>query len=468
MHVGSTRRRLIVLSLVIISALYLHAVPSTVFASVLGYIEETENTNAHEYLALITTNATTRSTQNRTDAKPNPTAITDTVDGGVVVTMQFPAENDTEGQLGPPISYQLVRGRRYILPQNNTVLRVGYKCRNTSSWDVLDNRMELPASNPFDFNTFVQTSLNILIMGDSLAVQFGNWFQAAGEGATNKRVLKSLTWSNGNTTVDGLAVAKVKGGGSIAFWRILGLWENRLKARPLPNSGRGWRTRWVRVLRNKIRGGEYNVVIYRISHPWLSPEEVTEAGLNETIQVAKECLGQSLIVIFQTAPFNNNILTSQDLINFRAMNSLVRSFVTNLNQSDVLLSDVETYMENVIEWNAKQLGMDTINSTSDMLEHLAIPHGSSSPTHHTHIAQVCSERVPPSNIKCRLNMLSNDGLHPCMETLGPRMFANSACLIQCAYRTTQSIRQCERGCNEKYFRLNIPIQGIQFAKETDS
>jgi hypothetical protein len=50
-------------------------------------------------------------------------------------------------------------------------------------------------------------------------------------------------------------------------------------------------------------------------------------------------------------------VTETDLIDFRAMNSLVRSFVTNLNASDVLLSDVATYMENVMEWNAKQLGI---------------------------------------------------------------------------------------------------------------
>jgi hemerythrin superfamily protein len=111
------------------------------------------------------------------------------------------------------------------------------------------------------------------------------------------------------------------------------------------------------------QGDKCNVLIFRLSHPWLSSGEVNEGRLNETLEVARSYLGQELIVIFQTAAFNNNVVTSEDLINFRAMNGVVRSFVTKLNASDVLLSDVELYMDNVIEWNAKQLGMDTTNAT---------------------------------------------------------------------------------------------------------
>jgi hypothetical protein len=54
-------------------------------------------------------------------------------------------------------------------------------------------------------------------------------------------------------------------------------------------------------------------LIFRVSHPWLSSEEVDKGRLNETIQVARSYLGQELIVIFQTAVFNNNIETGEDL-----------------------------------------------------------------------------------------------------------------------------------------------------------
>jgi hypothetical protein len=353
-----------------------------------------------------------------------------------------------------PISYRLVRGIRYSRNHMHD-----YACRNETTWEALDNRLELPASNPFDFNTFFKTRLNILVMGDSVALQFGSWLQTAG-GATNKTVLVNLNWRQ-NGTADGLAIAPVEGGGSVAYWRIIGFWEKAFTRTPLPNLGRGWRKSWVRVLHNSYptQGDKCNVLIFRLSHPWLSSGEVNEGRLNETLEVARSYLGQELIVIFQTAPFNNNVVTSEDLINFRVMNGVVRSFVTKLNTSDVLLSDIELYMDSVIEWNAKQLGMDTTNSTSYLLERLA-----QGPRllFTQHIAHVCSERVPRNRRRCRHNMLSIDGMHFCMESLGSRMFANSACLIQCAYNTSQFVRDCERGCNEKFFRLVDPVPGIEF------
>jgi len=56
-------------------------------------------------------------------------------------------------------------------------------------------------------------------------------------------------------------------------------------------------------------------------------------------------------------------VTNEDLRKFRA--DLIRSFVINTsNASDVLLSDVEVYMDNVNAGNAQQMGMTTTNSSS--------------------------------------------------------------------------------------------------------
>jgi hypothetical protein len=44
-----------------------------------------------------------------------------------------------------------------------------------------------------------------------------------------------------------------------------------------------------------------------------------------------------------------------------------------------------------------------------------------------------------------------------METLGPRLMANWACLIQCAYQGEERVREFERGCNSKYFTLDEPL-----------
>jgi hypothetical protein len=108
--------------------------------------------------------------------------------------------------------------------------------------------MDLPISNPFDFNFFFQTSLNILIMGDSLALQFGSWLQAAGGGRTNKTTLRWLDWKRDGKH-EGLTVAPVEGGGRVAYWRILNLWTTRGLRLNLGKRGKGWKHHWVRAIR---------------------------------------------------------------------------------------------------------------------------------------------------------------------------------------------------------------------------
>ena len=77
-----------------------------------------------------------------------------------------------------------------------------------------------------------------------------------------------------------------------------------------------------------------------------------------------------------------------------------------------------------------------------------------------HICQVCSEQVPHNSSSCKRNVLSNDGQHFCMETLGPRLMANWACLIQCAYDQEEGeerVRDCEGVCSSKYLTLDEPL-----------
>lgn len=183
------------------------------------------------------------------------------------------------------MSYQLVRGPRYTNSGS-----ASYTCRNASTWEPLDGRVELPSSNPFDFYTYIRTKLNILVMGDSLAVEFGTWFQSAGQ-ATNNTVLEYLQWWR--SVAEGMALAEVDGGGSISYWRILGLWKRGACNGPLPNSGRGWRDSWVITLQTNLPDSskKVDVLIFRVSHPWLRPDEVTYKDLDETVSVAHEYLG---------------------------------------------------------------------------------------------------------------------------------------------------------------------------------
>ena len=139
------------------------------------------------------------------------------------------------------------------------------------------------------------------------------------------------------------------------------------------------------------------------------------------------------------------------------MNYRIRSFVEYLNASDVLLSDAEVYMDNVIEWNAKQIGTNASYPRCFLEEGLQHERGQK---FGQHVAQVCAEHVPHNSASCRRNMLLFDGIHFCMmESLGPRLYANWACLLQCTESSSQVLREWERGCNEMYFHLNNSVAG---------
>jgi hypothetical protein len=326
-----------------------------------------------------------------------------------------------------------------------------YACRNGMSGEPLNMRKELPSNHPFNYSISIRTNLNILVMGDSLAIEFGSWLQMAA-GAQNKTFLKSLKWHK--SFAEGLTIAHVQGGGSVSYWRMLAFWDDRGKKRKLPNRGRGWREAWLKQLLSSLQrhtSMRIDVLIFRISHPWISMDEVTTTALINQIEYAKRRLGEGLMIIFLTAPMNNNVVSEQDFIQFRAMNTLVTSFVKKVRKPNIFLSDIGSYMDNVIMWNSIQMGLNT--SSPSYLYHFLKPSPKQDYRHH--IVQVCSEYVEPLSQDCQRNLISYDGLHFCMETLGPRIFANWACLIKCSFATIS--RSCNELCHEYYM-----LQGEQY------
>jgi hypothetical protein len=347
--------------------------------------------------------------------------------------------NGTESRslprIEPFIEFSLLDGVRLNVTEASQ-----YACRNVTTGEPLATRKDLPTKHPFNFAITIRTNLNILVMGDSLAVEFGSWFQVASE-ATNKTILQMLSWRK--SIAEGMAIAHVQGGGSIAYWRILGFLKEENRKFLLPNYGKGWRASWIRQLWSNLQNHtsrRIDVFIFRISHPWLKIDEVTTTELKNQVEFAQWLLGEKIIIIFLTAPMNNNLITDQDFIRFSAMNDLVRSFALTVNKPNILLSDIESYMN-----NARQIGMN-ISDPSYLSSSLTPEPGENFANH---IAQVCSENVPHLSKYCQKNMISNDGMHFCMETLGPRMFANWACLIQCSLKSAP--RTCNDSCHERFF-----------------
>ena len=84
------------------------------------------------------------------------------------------------------------------------------------------------------------------------------------------------------------------------------------------------------------------------------------------------------------------------------------------------------------------------------------------------IPMVCANR-PRDDLdsECRRNKISPDGIHWCVETVGPRFTASVACLLGCAHNGRppgtsgggdgEGLRECERECNERFMSL-VPVQ----------
>ena len=75
---------------------------------------------------------------------------------------------------------------------------------------------------------------------------------------------------------------------------------------------------------------------------------------------------------------------------------------------------------------------------------------------------------------CIRNKISTDGIHWCIETLGPRYAASIACLLGCVYngegesatKNNDDVRTCERECNDQFMSLTPVDAGWVGSKTT--
>ena len=86
----------------------------------------------------------------------------------------------------------------------------------------------------------------------------------------------------------------------------------------------------------------------------------------------------------------------------------------------------------------------------------------------TSIPLVCAEKPCETEKNCRRNKISTDGIHLCIETLGPRYAASIACLLVCLYhgkgpgKDNRDVRKCERECNDQFMSITpIDIRPIE-------
>ncbi len=191
---------------------------------------------------------------------------------------------------------------RSLLPEqslSNTSNRIIYKLnKNTNFEDKFDSgykcvgdkytgpRKEtsphFSKDGVMDFQTEMSTSLNILVVGDSVAMQFSQALQeASGANSTDgsRRVLH-YSWRKH----EGVTLATgVNGGGAIGGFRITGLFSRKQRDNSFqlpPTPGGGWMTEHVELLRDGLRNHSIGITDLT-DNPGISPKDNFDVVLHQ-------------------------------------------------------------------------------------------------------------------------------------------------------------------------------------------
>jgi len=247
----------------------------------------------------------------------------------------------------------------------------------------------------------------------------------------------------------------------------------------------------------------FDVMIYRIPHGWIPIEKVKRDWILKSVLFARELFGVRTIILpslffnvsysplpnhrdicgfFAALPINtanishnfrscwfiliraqNNINTTEQLDELRNKRRMMRELVeeswTNSSMPNLLQLDIGDWTDQLTELNAKLIGIN-------ILERLKLKS-----KYPPSVAMVCA-KMPDSTKNCPRNMISKDGMHWCMESLGGRYVGGISCLLQCALmmddfnqtttaeETTISdsnqkslIGKCQQRCNDQFMSL---------------
>jgi hypothetical protein len=316
--------------------------------------------------------------------------------------------------------------------------------------------------------TFFKTNLRIITVGDSVGMQFHELLEeAAGVTWSSRRVYRNAWGDHESVSVSELPLDPSKDQnnvesdtpGILSAFRMTGMLLKAGKYNAPPNAepvngAGGWHPDHVQCLLNHtyhhnqqqqhsmntdnkripMAVSRYDVMIFRIPHGWLTLNFITKESITESLLLAHELFGIQTAIV-QTLFQNNNVKTNDDLDQLRRTNEMIRELVHNWNHPKlptVLLMDFGRWTDDLIQLNAELAGMDVSAPTSSSNNSnytLARLSGSKFPPS---IAMACSKAVAEGSKSCQRNMLTIDGMHWCMESIGGRVVAAIACLLQCS------------------------------------
>ena len=233
---------------------------------------------------------------------------------------------------------------------------------------------------------------------------------------------------------------------------------------------------------NQNSVGSFDAVVMRIPHGWLKLDEITQERIIEAINLSNEHLGAQTVII-STLPLNNNVATSSDWEGIAKINQMVRDIARDWVQPKpgkvryVLVQEWGNFTNQILWMNAKHIQMTNSSKPDFSQSKWELPCAdfllkrlSAESFWNPSISMVCAERTFSAVNKknqevedCIRNKISRDGVHWCVESLGPRYSASIACLLGCVHNgdapTSQDnsmVRQCEQKCNDQFMSI-VPV-----------
>jgi len=319
--------------------------------------------------------------------------------------------------------------------------------------------VSLNESGVLDFHVQLQTSLKLLLVGNSLAGQLSASLQEAfchnhSNSTYNifiKEPCKVIDFLGQNKALERDSLARVvhlTGGGILAQWGSM----------EMIHVGQGeWRSNSTTMLDlwNATRSSELkmDVLIFHLPSGHVRPNQVSFTTLNNIVSLSAE-LFQCTSVIFINFSLTSNINSDNLIDEWESANECVHSFCKKYNSThsqssvnQVEFLDFAKLSKKLITANGDNLGIPVNEIFSSRLDNRKW---------RNLIAHVCGEIPFPNNRKgCSPNMLTVDGTHWCPETIHGRLDAGLACILGCIYNKKQTIPSlsCSEQCNERFMSL---------------
>jgi hypothetical protein len=250
--------------------------------------------------------------------------------------------------------------------------------------------------------------------------------------------------------------------------------------------------------------GKFDALVIRPPGPgWMELQDITHERILESIQLLHDLFGVETIIL-STLMFNNNVKTQEDWKTMLRINAMIRDIAHTWGSESgvkyVLVQDLASLTNEILWMNARHLGYNVSSSlhhSKDENNKLWVNEGPNFLLHRLYMPEwkfnpsismicntppicnpqvislpngteftndnLCVMNISADPFQCFFNRFSRDGMHWCMETIGPRFSASIACLLGCIYNggsgsqpDVGNVRQCEIECNQKFMSL-LPV-----------